>query len=90
MPRYEAYLPAFCTVKVVLETEDPITDPVVLRDTILVDGECSVVLCHTCNDDIEFDGQLDEEVARKIGFTVEVDGKHSLTLPGMESHESDS
>jgi len=57
MPKYTAWLPAFCQVKVTLEVDEPLEGQA-LRDALLDEGEPHNSVCHYCSDHLE-PGEVD-------------------------------
>jgi hypothetical protein len=55
MPAYEAWIPTYCTVRWVLETDEPVTNPEELKQRIMAEGEPMGSLCHRCADNAEID-----------------------------------
>ena len=58
--RYIAFVPAFCSAKVVLVTEEKIEDLQKQREMLLSEGEVQGNLCYHCSKEIEFEQVLDE------------------------------
>ncbi len=74
---HKAWLPAYCSVKVVLETDIEMT-PEEIRENIIEQGEDQASLCHYCAHNLEYEqNSWDMEVIKveEIEYTTEINGE---------------